>query len=53
MILSDVTLFLSAYYIAYLLRFDFAIDPYYVQQFMMTIVWTIPLKVVIFFVLGL
>jgi FlaA1/EpsC-like NDP-sugar epimerase len=53
MILSDVTLFLSAYYIAYLLRFDFAIDPYYVQQFMMTIVWTIPLKVVIFFGLGL
>jgi FlaA1/EpsC-like NDP-sugar epimerase len=53
MILSDGALFLSAYYIAYLLRFDFAIDPYYVQQFMMTIVWTIPLKVVIFFGLGL
>jgi FlaA1/EpsC-like NDP-sugar epimerase len=53
MILSDMTLFVLAYFIAYLLRFDFAIDRYIVHQFMVTLVWIIPLKVIIFFGLGL
>ena len=53
MILCDTALFASSYYIAYLLRFDFFIDPHFIRQFQMTLFWIIPLKVVIFFGLGL
>ena len=53
MILSDMALFASAYVIAYLLRFDFAIDRYLVQQIKMTIIWLVPLKILIFLSLGL
>ncbi len=53
MILCDAALFAAAYYIAHLLRFDFDIDPHFIHQFQTTLIWIIPLKVFIFFGLGL
>ena len=53
MILCDAALFAAAYYIAHLLRFDFNIDPHFIYQFQTTLIWIIPLKIVIFFGLGL
>ncbi len=53
MILCDAALFAAAFYVAHLFRFDFDIDPHFFLQFQNTLVWLIPLKVAIFFALGL
>lgn len=53
MVLSDMTLFATAYIVAYLLRFDFVIDQYLIQQIRITLLWIVPLKVIIFLALGL
>lgn len=53
MILCDALIFGIAYAVAYLLRFDFSLEPDQLANFRQTLIWIIPLKTVIFSILGL
>ncbi len=53
MMASDVAIFIAAYVTAYLLRFDFAIDQHLTHKIIHSLVWIIPLKIVIFWGFGL
>ncbi len=48
MLLGDAVLVILAYYVAYLVRFDGRIPPYFLAGFKQTIVWVVPLKLICF-----
>ncbi len=53
MLLTDSVIFIMAYVSAYLLRFEFALDPYYIGQIKRVLPYLIPTKLAVFFVFGL
>jgi len=53
MILSDAFLFVVAHLIAYLIRFEFALNQSEVWQCTVVLPWLIPLKIAVFFFFGL
>ena len=50
---GDVLLLLLAHITAYLFRFEFSLAPDRLQQIRETIIWLVPLKLVVFFFFGL
>ena len=53
MILSDALMFVFAIVLAYLFRFEFSLDSNYIQQVKTVIIWIVPLKIIVFFALGI
>ena len=53
MIVSDALLFAIAITAAYLFRFEFRLDQVYINQIKTILIWLVPLKIYIFFCLGL
>ncbi len=52
-LVADIVIFIMAFVGAYLLRFDFTLDPFYRVQIMKLLPFLLPGKVVIFFLFGL
>ncbi len=50
---GDLFLVTTAYYVAYLIRFDGAIEPQYMHAFWSTVFWIVPLYLTTFAVFGL
>ncbi len=48
-LLSDAAIFALAHIAAYLFRFELYLEPVYIKQIETTLVWLIPLKLVVFF----
>jgi len=53
MLLADVALFIASLFIAYLIRFEFSLTPYLIDQIRTILVVLIPVKMVVFAALGL
>ena len=48
MIFSDGLIFALSIVVSYLLRFEFSLSPFYIQQIKTVLLWIIPLKVIVF-----
>ena len=53
MILMDISIFIVAICFSYLIRFEFSLTDFYIQQISRLLLWLVPLKFIIFFSLGL
>jgi FlaA1/EpsC-like NDP-sugar epimerase len=53
MMFSDACFFVVAHAVAYVLRFEFSLSQFEFHQMLKTLLWFLPLKMVIFFVFGL
>ena len=53
MILSDAIIFATATILAYLFRFEFALDSSNIRQILYLIFWMVPLKIVVFLTFGI
>jgi FlaA1/EpsC-like NDP-sugar epimerase len=53
MIFGDVLIFTFAIVISYLLRFEFSLSPFYIQQIKTTLLWILPLKITVFLLSGI
>jgi len=53
MLISDIVLFAIAHVLSYLFRFEFRLNPPEIHQIKIVLLWLIPLKVLIFWRLGL
>ncbi|MGD0279989.1 MAG: nucleoside-diphosphate sugar epimerase/dehydratase [Smithella sp.] len=53
MILSDAVIFATATILAYLFRFEFALDSSNIRQILFLISWMVPLKIVVFLSFGI
>ena len=51
--LSDIALAAAAWYVAFLLRFNFSIPPEFVHSFWVTLPWVVAIQALVFRVLGL
>ena len=51
-LLSDAAIFALAHIAAYLFRFELYLEPVYIKQIETTLVWLVPLKLVVFFFCG-
>lgn len=50
---ADLVIFIGAFFDAYLLRFDFHLEPFYLSQILYLLPFLLPGKVIIFFLFGL
>lgn len=50
---ADLLIFVGAFFAAYLLRFDFNLDPFFLSQIIKLLPFLLPGKVIIFFLFGL
>lgn len=50
---GDALIFALAHIAAYLFRFEFSLNPFYIQQIQSVLVWLIPLKLIVFLSFGL
>ncbi|MBN1365191.1 MAG: polysaccharide biosynthesis protein [Syntrophaceae bacterium] len=53
MVLTDALIFTASLYLSYFFRFDFAFDSIKFNQISSLLIWIIPLKVFVFFTVGL
>lgn len=53
MIFSDGLIFALSIVVSYLLRFEFSLSPFYIQQIKTVLLWIIPLKVIVFIFSGI
>jgi FlaA1/EpsC-like NDP-sugar epimerase len=53
MVLSDAIVFVLAFLIAYLFRFEFSLHQNEIRQLMMVLPWLVPLKIAVFFAFDL
>jgi FlaA1/EpsC-like NDP-sugar epimerase len=53
MIFSDGLIFALSIVVSYLLRFEFSLSPFYIQQIKTVLLWIIPLKIIVFIFSGI
>jgi FlaA1/EpsC-like NDP-sugar epimerase len=53
MILGEVALFIAAYFLAYLIRFEFSLGPKELKQLFLALPWFVLLKMIVFFSMDL